>query len=328
MFKHKSSQIQSKIEQSTYIVLMPHKNPDPDALGSVLALYEYIKALNKTVYMYCASEVPQTLSFLPHFDQILNKFPDKDIDLIINLDSGDIEYAGLLETLEQNNINPTIINIDHHPTNTHFGNINLVQPKASSTAEILYYFFQSLEIPVTDTMATNLLAGIISDTMNFTNKATSYPALSVTSELIKAGGQYQKIQDKLFNNKSIDMLKLWGTIFGRMQKNTKLDIVYTYITQEDLKRFHVSEEESDGLTNFLNTIDDGIAGIIFKEKKDGSIKAGLRTTYDHINVSAIALHFGGGGHKKASGCTLEGPIDIAIEKLFTTIESGAIEWKI
>ena len=141
MFKHKSSQIQSKIEQSTYIVLMPHKNPDPDALGSVLALYEYIKALNKTVYMYCASEVPQTLSFLPHFDQILNKFPDKDIDLIINLDSGDIEYAGLLETLEQNNINPTIINIDHHPTNTHFGNINLVQPKASSTAEILYYFF-------------------------------------------------------------------------------------------------------------------------------------------------------------------------------------------
>jgi len=329
MFSQSAEKIYHEIKKARTIVLLPHQDPDADALGSLLALYESLIYEGKQVYLYSMSMLPKKLSFLPYFYDLSVKVPENKIDLIITLDSGDFERSSLpnLKKYNPHFEGTPIINIDHHPTNTYFGDINLVQTKASSTCEILYTFFEYNKMHISTTMATNLLAGILFDTGNFSNSATQYSSLVATSELITRGGDYAKVQSHLFKDTSIKMLKLWGKIFARMEKHEELDIIYTYVKQEDLKEFGLSEEEAGSITNFLNTIQEGVAGLIFKEKANNEgVKVGLRTTKNHIDVSAIASHFGGGGHKKASGFSLSGSIEEAIEQTFEAM-THKVEWK-
>ncbi|MFH0857368.1 MAG: bifunctional oligoribonuclease/PAP phosphatase NrnA [Candidatus Magasanikbacteria bacterium] len=331
MLKRIANNIHHEIEKANFVLLLPHKNPDPDALGSLLAFYEYIQKMGKTVYMYSTSPISQKYNFLPKFSHIETNpqlFSSFSPDLIITLDSGDADRSGLNEILPKIQKRPMIINIDHHQTNTLFGDINLVKAKSSSTCELLFYFFQENTIPLTQSMATNLIAGIITDTDNFTNSATNYSCLNVTSSLIQKGAKHQKIIEKLYKDKSIGILKLWGEIFKRMQYHAELDIVFSHIKYSDYEEYNITEEDAEGFTNFLNNVNEGIAGFIFKEKEDGTIRIGLRTTKDHVDVSVIAKHFGGGGHKKAAGFSHKGPLEQAQEELFALLQNKALlVWK-
>jgi len=328
MFKRIANTIQKEIEKADSILLLPHKNPDPDALGSLLSLFEHIQKMGKIVHVHSTSSVSQKYSFLPKFSQIKTTLEMHSPDLIITLDSGDADRSGLSEILPELKHKPLVINIDHHKTNTFFGDINLVKPKASSTCELLYYFFQENTIPLTQSMATNLIAGIITDTDNFTNSATNYSCLSVASSLIQKGAKHQEIIEKLYKDKSIGILKLWGDIFKRMQYHAELDIVFTHIKYSDYKEYNILEEDAEGFTNFLNNVNEGIAGFIFKEKEDGTIRIGLRTIKDSVDVSVIAKHFGGGGHKKAAGFSHPGPLEQAQEEVFTLLKNNSLlVWK-
>ncbi len=311
-----AKQINYEIAQAKKILLIPHKNPDGDTLGAISALVEYLTSRGLEPEIFCDTEIQSKYYFLPHLPLIKNDpliFTDKEIDLIIVVDTGDLSHAGVDQYLKDHPAK--IINIDHHHTNPHYGHLNLVDSRASSTTEIIYNFFRYNNIPITHLIATSLLTGLISDTENFTNGATTPNAMSVASELVRYGANYKMINNWLLKNKSLNILRLWGVALSRLKKHEEMDLVYTYLLQEDFQKHEVEETESDGIANFLNKLDGAKISLIMKETADKKIKGSFRTTFNDMDVSALAKTLGGGGHKKASGFTYDGNVQSVLKKI-------------
>lgn len=323
MPKRTAKQIFNAIQNAQKILLVSHKNPDGDTLGSLAAMMQYLRHIEKPHVAFCATDMSPNLSFLPHIDYVSqnNKlWDDKELDLVISFDCSSPDYAGIdkyLPILKERGVK--VANIDHHKTNPEFGDINLVIPNASSTTEILYDFFVYNNIKIHADTATCLLTGIITDTGNFSNAGTTKHAIDIAGKLIEKGGNLSLIQGWILKDKTVKGLKLWGAVLGRMTHHEPLDIVYTYVTKDDVKKHDVDENEVEGIANFMNNIKDGRAGMILKETEDGRFKGSFRTTHDHVDVSSFAKLFGGGGHKKAAGFSVEGPIESAIEHIFKKI---------
>lgn len=311
-------QINDYLKKAERIVIVPHQHPDGDALGSATALYEYLTFIKKHVEIFCATPISEKIDFLPHIKQITADhriFKHPQLDTVIVLDSGDLGYAGVREHLRDSQA--TIINIDHHHTNSKYGHFNLVAGNTSSTSEIIYHFLKTVGMRFTHRMATSLLTGIITDTDNFTNSATCENALLAAGDLVRCGGNLNLINEKTVRNKTMGILQLWGAVLERLEKRVEMNMAYTYITQADLKKHNVSENESEGIANFLNNIDDVKIALILKETVDGKIKGSFRTTGDDIDVAAMAKKMGGGGHKKAAGFTTTGTVEEVLTKILT-----------
>lgn len=322
MHEYISKQIYEAIQNAKRIMVIPHQDPDGDALGSVSAFAYLLKRMNKPFALFCSTPVVDKITSLPHIVKIATDpttWGEYDFDLVIILDTGDIKRSGIGEHLKKLN-NATIINIDHHPTNTQFGKYNLVIPQASSTAEIVYYFFKHNNLVVDKKIAVSLLTGLITDTDNFSNGATNQNSLKIASELIHFGANFNMIKSWFLKNKSITTLKLWGIALSRLTKHEKHDIVHTHIKRSDLEETQASEEETDGIANFLNNVGEGRAAILLKETADGKIKGSLRTTKNDLDVGAIAKALGGGGHKKASGFIMDGTIESVLVKIGEEVE--------
>lgn len=264
----------------------------------------------------------KNLAFLRHTDRITY---DKSIwkqhkeFTVVTVDTGDLGYAGIDTIINELRYKPTILNIDHHASNTQYGDLNLVIETASSTTEILYNFFKYNNIPITRNMATSLMTGLIYDTGSFSNAGTSRRALTIGSELIRLGADMNAIKQNMLKNKSVNALKLWGLVLSRLNLHPEHNIAHTFLKQDDIEKHGVTEEELEGIANLLNHLGDGDAVMLIKERKEGGIKVSMRTTKDHVDVSVIAKHFGGGGHTKAAGFSLEHTLDEAIEHIFEAL---------
>ncbi len=316
-------QIYHTINQANKIMLIPHPNPDGDALGSVSAFMQYLRSLGKSHVVYCKTKASPKLNFLPHTDYLTydpNIWTDYQPDLLVVFDTGDLNYAGIKELIEKLDKKPKIVNFDHHNTNVMFGDLNMVQKTASSTTEVLYDFFRYNNIKINAETSTCLLTGLMTDTDNFTNGATTIKSMSIASDLINKGGNAELIRGWVFKDKSINALKLWGAVLSRLEKHEKHDIAHTYLTQKDLKKYNVTDDEAEGIANFMNSLKDGRAALILKEISDKEVKGSFRTTRDDTDVSIWAKALGGGGHKKAAGFTILGSIEHALEQVFSVIE--------
>lgn len=329
MNKHKN--IARKIHQAMLsadnFLIVPHQNPDGDALGSASAFASYLRQIGKQYDIFCASPAPKQFNFLPHARSIENDriVLEKKHDIIIALDSSNIDYTGAKDAIDgkDHDRKPVVINIDHHATNSKYGNLNLVIPSSSSTAEVLYNFFISSQIKITDEMATALLTGIVTDTDMFSNKGTTKSSLAIACELMKKRAEMKIIKEYLVFDKPINALKLLGVILGRLQIHSETNIAYTHYTQADLINHKIKQEEFDGVANLLNFLSEGAAALVLIEKMDGTIKASLRTTRDTCDVAAIAKLFDGGGHAKAAGFSIkETSIEKALERIFHVLEKN------
>jgi phosphoesterase RecJ-like protein len=323
MPKRTAKQIYTTLRNANRVLLVPHKNPDGDALGSVTALIHLLQKWNKEHLVFCATEYSEKLGFLPgieHFATDESVWKDSSIDCVVILDTGDLSHAGISEKLYEMNPKPFIINIDHHATNKMFGDLNLVIEKASSTCEVLYDFCKVNHIKIDKHTATCLLTGIVTDTGNFTNSATTVQSLQIASDLIHKGGNMNLIKEVVFKDKTVNGLKLWGTMLSRLAKHDEHEIVYTYITQKDLAEHKAGESEVEGMANFMNGLSEGKAALVLRELPDGAVKGSLRTTHHDYDVSSLASSLGGGGHKKAAGFTVAGPVDSALSTIWQTLD--------
>jgi len=323
VLKHTANQIYIAIQKATEILLIPHQHPDGDTLGAVSSCLHFFSIIGKPAQAYCATTISPRLQYLPHVNSISNDpliWNNEMIDLLMVFDSGDLRYAGVDHLLRRMKKRPTIVNIDHHVTNEYFGDYNLVIPNASSTTEIMHRFFMHNKITIDKTMATALLTGVLTDTDAFSNAATSSGALAIGSQLLSRGGNFTKILNAIWKEKTLSSLKIWGLTFSRLQKNKAHDIVHTFTTQEDLQRLIVPESELDGVANFLNFLNEGKATLILKELPDQTVKGSFRTTRNDVDVSVWAKALGGGGHKKAAGFAISPPLETAAERIFQTIE--------
>ncbi len=306
-----AKQIHQELRKAQNILLISHKNPDGDTLSSACALMQYLRNEGKNHLAFCATALNKNLAFLPHLDYFTGDpaiFHTHLFDAIVVLDSGDLAYAGVAEHLQNLSYSPVLINIDHHPTNEHYGHFNLVLPEAASTTEVLYRFFKINNLEIDKYIATCLLTGIITDTSHFSNPATTASSLKIASELLRLGANLNLIRGWTFKNKSLAALKIWGRVLSRLYKNEKYDLAITVLTNEDLGETDLPDEEIEGLANFLNNLGGAKAILLLKEKKDGLIRASLRTTHPDVDVSRLAKFFNGGGHAKAAGFSIAGKL--------------------
>lgn len=307
-----AKKIHQELLEADNILIISHKNPDGDTLSSACALMQYLRTVNKNHTAFCATPINKNLSFLPHLEYfVLDKdiFQKQFFDVVVVFDSGDLLYAGVEEHLKNLEYSPTIINIDHHPTNQFYGHHNMVVPTAASTTEVLYRFFQVNDIDIDKHLATCLLTGIVTDTGHFTNPSTSAASLKIASRLMTAGANLRLIQGWTLRNKTLDGLKLWGQVLSRLSKNEEYDIATAVITRKDLEENDIDDEEIEGLANFLNNLSGAKIVMLLKEKDGGVIKGSLRTTDSQTDVSKIAQIFGGGGHAKAAGFSIKGTLE-------------------
>lgn len=297
------------IKKYNNFLLIGHKKPDGDAIGSMLSLHLALKKLDKDTILACDDALSDRFDSLPDSDKIilLKNTPKiiKNIDLVITLDSATYELTGLNNHFQRKDL-PTILNIDHHHDNPEYGNINYIEPESSSVCEIIFKLIKDINVPITENIATCILNGIFVDTDSFKNPNTSIDTLRITSYLLSRGADLKSITKNNLKDKSLSALKLWGIALARLSKNNKLGIISTIITREDLKRCGANYEDLEGVANFLNSIPEAKASLVLSERDDNEIKGSFRTLHNNVDVSKIAALFGGGGHKKAAGFSIAG----------------------
>jgi len=302
-----SQAIYRLVQEAQNILVIAHQKPDGDTLGSNLAFYNYLKKIGKKVDSFCVHPAPSHLAFLPS-SHLINNDPiifDKKYELILVLDSSNLEYAGVDKFMTKLPAGYTLVNIDHHQSNLNFGHINLVITEASSTNEVVYRLFKDWGIDWDANIATCIACGLITDTGGFRNPATNYHTLRAAADLKSKGANLHKIINHALNNININNLRLWGRALERLKMVAEHNLIYTFLTEKDFADCGTDESAVDGISNFLHILKEGKIILVLRQSSPEIIKGSLRTT-SSIDLTKLAGLFGGGGHKKASGFSLSG----------------------
>lgn len=284
-------------------VFISDERLDGDSLGSALALVDFMASIGKTVPVYVASTVPEQYRCLPRAHQCTTSlciFENPEIDLVVVFDCSDAEFVrGLVERIPGN---PQVVNIDHHITNSRYADVNQVVDNAPATAAVVYRFFEENYLIPSRDAATCLLTGLCFDTTALSNAATNERAFDTTSKLILNGARVQDVIRTLFHHRSISALRVWGLALERLDVDRREGVIRTYLTRQDINDHHVTDDEIDGLSNFLNLVTDIDTLQVFRETQDGNVQVSMRALTK--DVSEIAKAHGGGGHRLAAGYTI------------------------
>ena len=295
------SNIVDRINNSDNILIISHKSPDGDSIGSILGLgISLKKAFDKNINISINDEVPNRFSFLKT-EEIGYVDSTEEYDLVFMLDCGDFHRAGIHVDSEK------VINIDHHITNPHYGDINFVKSDASSTSEIVYDLLKDMNIELDIDAAEALYTGIVSDTGSFKYSCTSPETHLVASELVSRGIDRDKIINNLFQSKKLTSVLLLKEAIEHMELLDEGKISYLYISEELLKNSGARIREGDVLVEFFRDIQEVEVSVTLK-KTDEGYKGSLRSK-NEIDVSKIASRYGGGGHRKAAGFLTDLDID-------------------
>jgi len=288
-------------------VFVADERLDGDSLGSSLALADYLKGRGVRAPVFVSEPVPAKYRFLPNVDLCTSDtaiFDDPLVDLIVVFDCSDAAYVSRLRAFAPSR--PPIVNIDHHATNSRYGEVNQVVVASPATAEVVYQFFQENRIVPSRDAATCLITGICFDTTVFSNSATNQRALEAASDLLMGGARIHEVIRNMYQNRSVNVLRIWGAALERLRRHPDRGIVATFITLADMEQNGVTEDEVDGISNFLNLVTDAEILFVMRETKGGGIKVSMRSMGP--DVSRIAKAMGGGGHQKAAGYSVLGGI--------------------
>lgn len=293
------------IAKSQSILVLLHEFPDGDTIASSLALYLYLISKKKKADLAVKGEIPKYFRFLTAPYTIKSDFLLGDYDLIIAVDCGDAKRTGFPIRIEQIALSKPIINIDHHNTNSlkKYAKVNLVDESASAAAEIVYKILVYLNGKIDSKIATYILAAIYYDTGGFQHSNVTSETLKIASECLSCGARIGLISDNIVNARSSSGLKLWGQALQNMKIKNKIAV--SYLSLDDITSSGAKSDDSAGVVNLMNTIPQVRIAILFIDSPDGKIRASLRTEENDIDLSRLARLFGGGGHKKAAGFTLE-----------------------
>lgn len=297
---------QFALEKADTVLVITHVDPDGDAIGSLTALGQALEQMGKRVTLACEDSVPVRFRDLPLADRV-TKSPDTrtPYDLLIAVDCGDETRMGRpFYSLPEPK--PTIANIDHHVTNTRFGSFNIVEPGASSTAEVLYGLFGELDVTITEGIAESLLTGIITDTISFRTSSVTANTLRTAADLVEAGVEIAPLTLTALIRKPHSTALVWQVGLKNMQLDG--DLMWTTVPAADMRHAGLEgSPSSSGLVNFLSDIEGVKMGCVLTEMPDGSVRVGLRC-HEPYNVAEVAVQFDGGGHALAAGCTMDGPL--------------------
>jgi phosphoesterase RecJ-like protein len=300
-------------------VLSSHAKPDGDSIGSQLAMAYALQAMGKEVTVINADPAPATLMPFPGVPGIrIAPSVDGEFDAAIVMECGDLTRTGVsgLERFY-------VINIDHHPGNTNFGQINWFDASAAACAEMVYSVVRALGVPLTLEIATHVYLAIVTDTGSFHYSSISPRTFDISRECLEAGVDPVTLSRQVFDSNTTGRLRMFGAVTQAMTLDPTGRIAVLYLDQAIATATQGDYEDTDGLINQPLTVKEIQAVVFFKKIEGDQYRVSMRSKGD-VDIRAIATEYGGGGHKNAAGCTITGPIDALRATLVEKIE-GAID---
>ncbi len=308
--------IKQHILNAQKILVASHVSPDGDAIGSLMGLGWALRALGKDVTLACpTAPLPPSLTFVPGSEGIVSTLKGR-FDLIILLDGSDLARMDKMYDAAVFAHTP-LLNIDHHITNQRYGTVNWVEASAASAAEMVYALVRELGVPIGERIATALLTGITTDTLGFRTSSTTSQTLRIAADLMDAGASLPDIVEQAYNVKPLGVARVWGQALQNLQ--AEVGLVWTSVTRAMLQEYQVAEDEVKGLVGFLRGTQGTKIAVLFLENGNGKIKVEFRSS-PQADVSAVATRLGGGGHRQASGCTIDGPLAAAQERVLAEVQ--------
>ncbi len=291
-------------------VVTSHARPDGDGIGSALACGQILRMMGKDAKVVMHDGVPRIYQNLPFADGVIqaDTIPADPGDGAVILLECDSIRRTLLEGLE----NCFLINIDHHASGRNFAHINWIDSNVMATAELVFRLARLACVPVDRDIATCLYTALMTDTGSFMFEGTNEHTFTVARELVLAGADPAHCARHIYFGHSTAKLRLLGAALSNLHREGPL--AWIWVTQEQMQGFGAREEDCEGLVNYALSMADVQVAIFFRELPDQRYRISLRSKGE-VNVSAVAEHFGGGGHKCASGCSLDGPLDVAVSRI-------------
>jgi len=312
--------IAEELQSGFRFLISTHINPEGDAIGSALALNLALKDLGKEVRVLIQDPTPEGLTFLPGAGEILHQAPEKGgFDLAFALDCG--EKSRLGEEFAKVKGIGKIINIDHHVSNHYFGDVNLVDPLASSTAEVIYDLLRTIPLAMSPAVAENVYVGILTDTGSFRYSNTSPKTFAVARACLLAGVDPWKVAEKVYETQPLPRLRLLPLALATLEINGDGRVPYMVITQNMMEKSGASAALTEDFINFPRSLMGSEVALLFRELAPERYRVSLRSR-GSVNVARIAEEFHGGGHPQAAGCTVEGSLSEVKAKVLERVKAA------
>lgn len=317
--KNLYQEFEKNVKKSKNILIVSHVNPDGDTLGTMCALQCAIyKQYKKKAEMLILSKLPKVYEFLPNISEAktLNQFDkSREYDLVIAVDVASLDRLIDAQILFERA--KFSINIDHHRTNNNYGSLAIVEPRASSSGEVLYKMLKELNWEIDLNTATCIYTAILTDTGGFRFENTRADVFKIAAELTEIGISPRCLYKKCYESKSKATVLFQGYCINKAVFSSDDKIAYTIVYKRDIEKFAVGDDATDGIAETLRAINSTEVSFVVKEVDAKTCKISMRSK--NIDIANICSKFGGGGHKFAAGCTIKSSCDESVKKLLVEI---------
>ncbi len=313
------------VNQAESILIVTHVSPDGDAYGSMLALAEALRNAGKRVDCAVDGGATDFTSFLAGNDQVRGKLTEGEWDLMISVDASDEERTGEVGAYGRQH-SKQVINLDHHKTNTGFGDIHVVDVAAVSATEVVYRWLRWMERPITAAVAQPLLTGLVTDTLGFRTSNVTADTLAVAQDLMQAGASLTLVTERMLDSRSYQVVSLWKEALASVKLHEG-GVIVAQVTQENIKKAGLADITDGGLVGFLIKVNEAMIALVLKENEDGRVEISMRSKPGY-DVAGVALEVGGGGHAQAAGATIDGPLEAAQKRVLPLLKKAARKGKL
>lgn len=307
------------MEQNDRFLVVAHVNPDGDAVSSTLAVGWLLERLGKRYVMMNADKSPDKFSYLWGFDRLQHydeQRPAERFDCVISVDCADEARIGAVRALfgEQ----ARLLNIDHHATNDYFGDVQLIREDAAATVELLYDLAQELGEPLRPELAAALYTGLLTDTGGFRYSNTTPRVMRIAAELLAAGVPGHRLAEQVLEKITHSHVAVLKRALDTLSFAYDGKASWIVVSQDDLRLAGAAPEDMEGLILYPRNIEGVEVGLMFKQTDDETVKISFRSN-GNVDVAQIAKSFGGGGHVRASGCTVRGRLPDVVEQVIKEV---------
>jgi phosphoesterase RecJ-like protein len=293
------------LREKDRFLIASHENPEGDAIGSELALALALRKMGKTATVLNSDPVPANLLFLPGADTIVFTEDGSKYDVAVILDCGSPERTGRVG--QELRKCPLLVNIDHHRTNGDLGELALVDPDAAATGLLIHRVLSAMGYEIDLDVATNIYVAVLTDTGSFHYGSSSPEAFEVAGEMVRRGVDPWAVAEQVCETQSANRLRLLGRVLDSLEVSADGRVACITTMREDLREFASGKDALEGFINYPRSIVGVEVAVSFRDEEGGVCHVSLRSK-GHVDVSAVAARFGGGGHRNAAGCTFPGTL--------------------
>lgn len=313
-------QVVAALRGARRVTAICHENPDADTVGAAIAIALMAERLGATAEVVSVDGLPGSCAFLPLVDQV-RRSPGLEPDLAVICDAATLERVGRITEEAAGWLGGArLVNIDHHASNTGWGELNLVDPDAAATCQVIAELLPMLDLEPDQRIATALLAGIVRDSQGFADAATSPRTMRVVARLMEAGASLASVQRRILHELPFPTLALWGRMLAGVGERQSGRIVHSTLMLDMLRQTGTQQHDADGVVEFMARVRGAQISLLFRELGPTATRVSVRTA-DGVDAISVARRFGGGGHARRSGFVVERPVDETRDDVLAVCEA-------